>query len=131
MNKKKIISLALILLICPTILIIKDKLTSKEEICVLTEENNISQEVDNKKENNTQKEDNNISNKEITVYVSGEVKKSGVVTLKEGDSWPKFLIIAIFLRKIFLISIMYFIMLLITSRQLCYIQKKVIVFCRK
>ena len=85
MNKKKIISLALILLICPTILIIKDKLTSKEEICVLTEENNISQEVDNKKENNTQKEDNNISNKEITVYVSGEVKKSGVVTLKEGD----------------------------------------------
>ena len=85
MNKKKIISLALILLICPTILIIKDKLTSKEEICVLTEENNVAQEVDNKKENNIQKEDNNISNKEITVYVSGEVKKSGVVTLKEGD----------------------------------------------
>lgn len=85
MNKNKIISLVLILLICPIALIIKDNLTSKEEICVLTEENNMSQEIDNKKEKVTQKEDSNISNKQITVYVSGEVKKSGVVTLKEGD----------------------------------------------
>lgn len=79
MNKKKIFVFVIILLICPTILLVKDKLNSKDDIYVLTEESTVSDE----NKNNDKKE--NISNKEITVYVSGEVNKSGVVTLKEGD----------------------------------------------
>ena len=82
MNKKKIFVFAIILLICPTILLVKDKLNSKDDIYVLTEESTVSDE--NKKEKR-EDEKENISNKEITVYVSGEVNKSGVVTLKEGD----------------------------------------------
>lgn len=85
MNIKKIISLVLILLICPTILIIKDKISAEDEICVLTEENNVSQEKESKTEDDTHQEDNNISNKEITVYISGAVKNAGIVNLKEGD----------------------------------------------
>ena len=80
MNKKKIFVFAIILLICPTILLVKDKLNSKDDIYVLTEESTVS---DKKEKIEDEKE--NISNKEITVYVSGEVNKSGVVTLKEGD----------------------------------------------
>ena len=86
MNKKKIFVFAIILLICPTILLVKDKLNSKDDIYVLTEESTVSDE--NKNNDNKVKiedEKENISNKEITVYVSGEVNKSGVVTLKEGD----------------------------------------------
>ncbi|WP_455538638.1 helix-hairpin-helix domain-containing protein [Terrisporobacter sp.] len=91
MNKKKIIIFALILLICPTLLIIKDGLISKEEVYVLTDDKNSPQELSNKKSSNTniKKEASNISNKEITVYVSGAVKKAGVVTLKAGDRLAK------------------------------------------
>ena len=86
MNKKKIFVFAIILLICPTILLVKDKLNSKDDIYVLTEESTVSDEnKNNDKKEKIEDEKENISNKEITVYVSGEVHKSGVVTLKEGD----------------------------------------------
>jgi len=85
-NKKKIFVFAIILLICPTILLVKDKLNSKDDIYVLTEESTVSDEnKNNDKKEKIEDEKENISNKEITVYVSGEVNKSGVVTLKEGD----------------------------------------------
>lgn len=86
MNKKKIFVFVTILLICPTILLVKDKLNSKDDIYVLTEESTVSDEnKNNDKKEKVEGEKENISNKEITVYVSGEVNKSGVVTLKEGD----------------------------------------------
>ena len=86
MNKKKIFVFAIILLICPTILLVKDKLNFKDDIYVLTEESTVSDEnKNNDKKEKIEDEKENISNKEITVYVSGEVNKSGVVTLKEGD----------------------------------------------
>ena len=86
MNKKKIFVFVIILLICPTILLVKDKLNSKDDIYVLTEESTVSDEnKNNDKKEKIEDEKENISNKEITVYVSGEVNKSGVVTLKEGD----------------------------------------------
>ena len=86
MNNKKIFVFAIILLICPTILLVKDKLNSKDDIYVLTEESTVSDEnKNNDKKEKIEDEKENISNKEITVYVSGEVNKSGVVTLKEGD----------------------------------------------
>ena len=86
MNKKKIFVFAIILLIWPTILLVKDKLNSKDDIYVLTEESTVSDEnKNNDKKEKIEDEKENISNKEITVYVSGEVNKSGVVTLKEGD----------------------------------------------
>ena len=86
MNKKKIFVFSIILLICPTILLVKDKLNSKDDIYVLTEESTVSDEnKNNDKKEKIEDEKENISNKEITVYVSGEVNKSGVVTLKEGD----------------------------------------------
>ena len=86
MNKKKIFVFAIILLICPTILLVKDKLNSKDDIYILTEESTVSDEnKNNDKKEKIEDEKENISNKEITVYVSGEVNKSGVVTLKEGD----------------------------------------------
>ena len=83
MNKKKIIVFVLMLLICPLGLIIKDKFESKEDIYVLTEEEELYQETIEEKE--VKKDENNITNKEITVYVSGEVNKPGIVTLNEGD----------------------------------------------
>lgn len=83
MNKKKIIVFILILLICPIVLIIKDKLESKEDIYVLTEkEKSLDESME---EQEIKKEENNITNKEITVYVSGAVNKPGIVTLNEGD----------------------------------------------
>lgn len=83
MNKKKKIAFALILLVCPMGLIIKDKTESKEDIYVLTEEKKLSQE--NIKETEPKKEEHNVTSKEITVYVSGEVNKPGIVTLTDGD----------------------------------------------
>lgn len=83
MNKKKIIVFILILLICPIGLIIKDKLESKEDIYVLTEkEKSLDESME---ETEIKKGENNITNKEITVYVSGAVNKPGIVTLNEGD----------------------------------------------
>lgn len=87
MNKKKIIVFVLMLLICPLGLIIKDKFESKEDIYVLTEEEELYQETIEEKE--VKKDENNITNKEITVYVSGEVNKPGIVTLNEGDRLAK------------------------------------------
>lgn len=83
MNKKKIAVFILMILICPVGLIIKDKLGSKEDIYVLTEEKELYQETIEEKE--VEKEEKDITNKEITVYVSGEVNKPGIVTLNEGD----------------------------------------------
>ena len=51
-NKKKIYIFLLILFICPISLFVKDKLSSKEEVYVLTDENNTL-------------EDNQSSNEEI------------------------------------------------------------------
>ena len=86
MNKKKIFVFAIILLFCPYFLLVKDKLNSKDDIYVLTEESTVSDEnKNNDKKEKIEDEKENISNKEITVYVSGEVNKSAVVTLKEGD----------------------------------------------
>ena len=89
MNRKKIAIFIIILLICPSIIIIKDKLNSKDDIYVLTEENTVKEnndKIDEKKEKvENIREESKISNKEITVFVSGEVNKPGVVTLKEGE----------------------------------------------
>ena len=87
MNKKKIIVFILILLICPIVLIIKDKLESKEDIYVLTEKEKSSDE--SMEEQEIKKEENNITNKKITVYVSGAVNEPGIVTLNEGDRLAK------------------------------------------
>lgn len=83
MNKKKISVFILVLLICPLGLIIKDKLETKEEIYVLTENEKQSEETIEDKD--VKKEEKNITNKEITVYVSGAVNKPGIVTLNEGE----------------------------------------------
>lgn len=87
MNKKKIIIFILILLICPIGLVIKDKLESKEDIYVLTEKEKSSDE--SMEEQEIKKEENNITNKKITVYVSGAVNEPGIVTLNEGDRLAK------------------------------------------
>lgn len=83
MNNRKIIAFTLILLICPIGLVIKDKFQSKEDIYVLTEEEELPQETTQEKE--IKKEEDNVTNKKITVYISGEVSKPGIVTLNEGD----------------------------------------------
>lgn len=87
MNKKKIIIFILILFICPIGLVIKDKLESKDDIYVLTEEEKSSDE--SMEEQEIKKEENNITDKKITVYVSGAVNKPGIVTLNEGDRLAK------------------------------------------
>jgi len=86
-NKKKIIIFILILFICPIGLVIKDKLESKDDIYVLTEEEKSSDE--SMEEQEIKKEENNITDKKITVYVSGAVNKPGIVTLNEGDRLAK------------------------------------------
>lgn len=83
MNKNKKVIFFIILLICPTVLVIKDKLLSKQDLYILTEEKKISEEV--VEEKNVKNEENNITNKVITVYISGEVNKPGIVTLSDDD----------------------------------------------
>lgn len=83
MNKNKKVIFFIILLICPAVLVIKDKLLSKQDLYILTEEKKISEEVIEEK--NVKNEENNITNKVITVYISGEVNKPGIVTLSDGD----------------------------------------------
>lgn len=83
MNKNKKVIFFIILLICPMILVIKDKLLSKQELYILTEDKKISEEV--VEEESAKNEENNITNKVITVYISGEVNKPGIVTLSDGD----------------------------------------------
>ena len=85
-NKKKIYIFLLILFICPISLFVKDKLSSKEEVYVLTDENNTLEDNQSSNEEIEElKKEDNIDNKEITVYISGEVKKAGIVILKSGD----------------------------------------------
>ena len=85
-NKKKIYIFLLILFICPISLFVKDKLSSKEDIYVLTDENNTLEDNQSSNEEIEElKKEDNIDNKEITVYISGEVKKAGIVILKSGD----------------------------------------------
>ena len=83
MNKKKKVIFLIILLICPIGLIIKDKLSSKQDLYVLTEDKKVSEEV--VEEQDVKKEENNVTNKVITVYISGEVNKPGIVTLNDSD----------------------------------------------
>lgn len=88
MNKRKIIIFVLILLICPIGLVIKDKLESKDDIYVLTKEENLSEKdesQESEEDKTVEKEESNITNKVITVYISGEVNNPGIVNLKEGD----------------------------------------------
>lgn len=82
MNKKKIIVFIFIILMCPIGLVIKDKLQSKENVYVLTEDEKPPEKTTEEKEI---KKEENITNKKITVYVSGAVSKPGIVTLNEGD----------------------------------------------
>lgn len=82
MNKKKIIVFIFIILMCPIGLVIKDKLQSKENVYVLTEDEKASEKTTEEKEIKNEK---NITNKKITVYISGAVSKPGIVTLNEGD----------------------------------------------
>lgn len=89
MNNKKIIVFIFILLIFPIGLVIKDKLQSKEDIYVLTQEEEqplkTMQEKEIKEEEKEIKEEENVTNKKITVYISGEVNKPGIVILNEGE----------------------------------------------
>lgn len=88
MNKRKIIIFVLILLICPIGLVIKDKLEPKDDIYVLTKEENLSEKdesQESEEDKTVEKEESNITNKVITVYISGEVNNPGIVNLKEGD----------------------------------------------
>ena len=90
-NKKKIITFIVIALISIGGLVFKGYFT--DEIYVLNEEENIDINQDNNEENETKSSDSesenknekNISPKEITVYVSGEVNNPGIVTLKSDD----------------------------------------------
>lgn len=82
MNKKKIIVFIFIILMCPVGLIIKDKLQSKENVYVLTEDEKQPEKITEEKE---VKKEESITNKKITVYISGEVSKPGIVSLNEGE----------------------------------------------
>ncbi|WP_343344051.1 helix-hairpin-helix domain-containing protein [Terrisporobacter petrolearius] len=82
MNKKKIIVFIFIILMCPIGLVIKDKLQSKENIYVLTEDEKQPKKTTEEKE---VKKEEGITNKKITVYISGEVSKPGIVSLNEGE----------------------------------------------
>ncbi|MCC3863318.1 helix-hairpin-helix domain-containing protein [Terrisporobacter petrolearius] len=82
MNKKKIIVFIFIILMCPIGLVIKDKLQSKENVYVLTEDENQPEKTTEEKE---VKKEESVTNKKITVYISGEVSKPGIVSLNEGE----------------------------------------------
>lgn len=89
LNKnKKVIFLIILLIMCPLGLIIKDRLLSKEDLYILTENNEVSkdmlQEQDIIIEKSMENEDN-ITEKLITVYISGEVNKPGIVNLSNDD----------------------------------------------
>lgn len=93
--KNKIITFIVVILIAIGGLIYKGYFT--DEIYVLNEEENIEtsedniqndEELDDDKSNEAQSEKQNnkdISAKEITVYISGEVNNPGIVTLKSDD----------------------------------------------
>lgn len=87
LKKRKIIFFIMIIIICVGVMIIKDKINSdsNEGVYVLSEEDNkmsINEENSNTKK---EKEVENISTKEVTVYVSGAINNPGIVTLNQGD----------------------------------------------
>ena len=87
LKKRKIIFFIMIIIICVGVMIIKDKINSdsNEGVYVLSEEDNkmsVNEENSNTKK---EKEVENISTKEVTVYVSGAINNPGIVTLNQGD----------------------------------------------
>ena len=87
MNKwKKIIFFIMILTICIAGLFIKNKLSHQEEIFVLSEENS-KDDLEIEKDANIEinESTNEVSSKEVTVYISGEVNSPGIVTVNSGE----------------------------------------------
>lgn len=87
MNKwKKIIFFIMILTICIAGLFIKNKLSHQEEIFVLSEENSKG-DLEIEKDTNIEinESTNEVSSKEVTVYISGEVNSPGIVTVNSGE----------------------------------------------
>lgn len=89
LNKnKKVIFLIILLIMCPVGFIIKDRLLSKEDLYILTEDNELSKDMskvqDIVSEEKIENEDN-VTEKLITVYISGEVNKPGIVNLSSDD----------------------------------------------
>ena len=87
MNKwKKIIFFIMILTICTAGLFIKNKLSQQEEIFVLSEENS-KDDLEIEKDANIEinESTNEVSSKEVTVYISGEVNSPGIVTVNSGE----------------------------------------------
>lgn len=83
---KKIIVFLFILLISVGGLLIKDRYISKNDIYVLSGQNCENTTDNNSKIKNTEEEKNlKVTNKEITVYISGAVKNPGIVTLNSGE----------------------------------------------
>ena len=87
MNKwKRIIFFIMILTICIAGLFIKNKLSHQEEIFVLSEENSKG-DLEIEKDTNIEinESTNEVSSKEVTVYISGEVNSPGIVTVNSGE----------------------------------------------
>lgn len=83
---KKIIVFLFILLISVGGLLIKDRYISKNDIYVLSGQNCENTTDNNSKIKNTEEEKNlKVTNKEITVYISGAVNNPGIVTLNSGE----------------------------------------------
>lgn len=91
--KSKIIVFLSILSVCSVGLFMKDKLESEDNVYVLTQENkDVKDKDEDSKEvisKESKKDESNTSNKKITVYISGEVSKPGIVTLNSGDRLAK------------------------------------------
>ena len=69
---------------------IKDKYTSNNEIYVLSEEDSKNTADNNlKTEKHKDEKDLKVTNKGITVYISGAVKNPGIVTLNSGERLAK------------------------------------------
>ena len=86
LNKKKSIIFVGILLICIIGIMTKDKILPNEDTYVLTDEKSQEENIENEEQKNKiDNEESTVSNKKITVYVSGAVKKPGMVTLNEGE----------------------------------------------
>lgn len=82
----KIIVFLFILLISVGGLLIKDKNISKNDIYVLSGQNYENKTDDNSEIKNAEEEKNlKVTNKDITVYISGAVKNPGIVTLNSGE----------------------------------------------
>ena len=83
---KKIIVFWFILLISVGGLLIKDRYISKNDIYVLSGQNCENTTDNNSKIKNAEEEKNlKVTNKEITVYISGAVNNPGIVTLNSGE----------------------------------------------